>query len=80
METYDLDVQMEYERKKKELEEGYEDVFVKPGTSPNTEPEGNGQRGRPTMSDDERQSDPGNSETGRQPKPSSENGSEQQEE
>lgn len=80
METYDLDVQMEYERKKKELEEGYEDVFVKPGTKQNNEPGETGQRGRPTMSDDERQSDPGNSETGRQPKPSSENGSEQHEE
>ena len=58
---------------------GYPEVFVAPGKN-NTENESSGTVGRPTMDDDERNSDPGNSITGRQSKPSNPEGSEAQEE
>lgn len=76
LKNYGIDVDTEYELKKKEIEAGQMDVFVKPGTQSTGE---DNPVGRPAMDDSERQSDPGNSETGRQPKPSSENGSEKQE-
>ena len=84
--AHGVDIDMEYEQKKKEQDDGYDDVFVKPGTNNssgenNTEQsEGDGKRGRPTMDDDERNSDPSKSDTGRQEKPSRPEGSEEQEE
>lgn len=84
MENYNIDIDMEYNRKKTEESNGYEEVFVKPGTAAQKEDkdekDGNTQVGRPTMDDDERNSDPGKSVTGRAPKPSNEEGSEAQEE
>lgn len=83
--TYGIDADAEFEQKKSEKEAGYDDVFTKPGTTTtketgsNTDSDGDNPVGRPTMDDSERNSDPGNSETGRQPKPSSESGSEKQE-
>lgn len=75
--NYGIDVETEYARKKREIDAGYREVFVKPGSvSVN---DNDGKAGRPTMDDSERQSDPGNSETGRQPKPSNESGSDAQE-
>lgn len=77
LKNYGIDVDTEFEKKKKEIESGQDEVFTKPGSKTNNN---EGTIGRPTLDDSERQSDPGNSETGRNPKPSSENGSEKQEE
>jgi len=79
MDAHGFDVKYEFEQKKKEQSAGYADVFVAPGGK-NTENESSGTIGRPTLDDDERNSDPGNSETGRQSKPSNPEGSEAQEE
>lgn len=85
LKNYGINVETEFEKKKKEIAAGHRDVFVKPGTNPvaqNTNTDSGDEDnpvGRPTMDDGERQSDPGNSETGRAPKPSSEEGSEAQE-
>lgn len=82
MEAHGFNVQYEFEQKQKEKNEGYGEVFVAPGKNPVSEsndskPEESGEeRGRPLMDDSERNSDPGNSETGAAPKPSSEEGSE----
>lgn len=78
---YHIDMETEYELKKDEIDSGKNDVFVKPGINQadTVESSGSGDTiGRPTLDDSERQSDPGNSVTGRAPKPSSENGSEEQ--
>ena len=84
MEGYNIDLDMEYDRKKQEQQNGYDEVFTKPGASvqkeDKEETDGEATRGRPTLSDDERESDPGNSVTGRAPKPSNAEGSEAQEE
>lgn len=83
--AHGVDIDMEYEQKKKEQDDGYDDVFVKPGTNNsagenNTEQsEGDGKRGRPRKSDEERNSPEDNAVTGAQPKPSNEDGSERQE-
>lgn len=84
LKNYGIDVETEFEIKKKEISAGYPEVFVKPGSvntqnTSDNEGDNEGKIGRPTLDDSERQSDPGNSETGRQPKPSSEEGSEKQE-
>lgn len=81
MEAHGFNVQYEFEQKKKEAQEGYNEVFVAHGKTNNTsgnssESEGDGERGRPLMDDGERESDPANSDTGAAPKPSSEEGSE----
>ena len=78
---YGIDSDTEFEQKKKEINSGQNEVFVKPGVNTQKEDknETSDKRGRPTLDDGDRQSDPGNSETGRQPKPSSEDGSEKQE-
>lgn len=85
LEAHGIDVELEYERMKKEKEKGYDEVFVKPGTNTNANNAANNDTGenpvgRPTMEDGERESDPGHSETGRQNKPSRPEGSEKQEE
>ena len=82
MESYNLDVEMEYEQKKREADAGYDEVFAKPGTTPveqnAEEPEGDAKIGRPKMDEDERNSDENNAATGAQPKPSRPEGSESQ--
>lgn len=80
--SYNIDIDTEYERKKKELEDGKAEVFVMPGRSSNKEETNPSSEdamiGRPAMDDGERSSDPGNAATGRQPKPSNPEGSEEQ--
>ena len=82
MEAHGFNVQYEFDQKKKEAEEGYNEVFVAPNSKAATDnnsqsaSNGDGEAGRPVMDDSERASDPGNSETGAAPKPSSEDGSE----
>lgn len=81
LDQYHINMETEYELKKKENDEGITETFVKPGINQaDTVPSGDtgDTIGRPTLDDSERQSDPGNSETGRQPKPSNEEGSEAQ--
>lgn len=82
LDQYHIDMNTEYEQKKLENDSGITETFVKPGINQaDTEHSGdNGDTvGRPTLSDGDRQSDPGNSATGRNPKPSNESGSEAQE-
>ena len=76
MKAHGLDVEAEFEQKKKEQEEGYNEVFVAPAKNTGAESDGDGERGRPVLDDSERNSDPSKSDTGAQPKPSSEDGSE----
>lgn len=84
LDRYHIDMKTEYELKKQEIDDGKPEVFVKPGinqadTELTTIDDNNSTSGRPALDDSERQSDPGNSVTGRQPKPSNEAGSEAQE-
>ena len=83
--AHGIDIDMEYELKKQEQDDGYDEVFLKPGTNISSDdiPEnndGDNQRGRPRKSDDERNSPEDNAVTGAQPKPSNPEGSESQEE
>jgi len=85
LEAHHIDIDTEFERKQQEKKNGMTDVFTAPGktSSTNTSQQTNNEDvtiGRPTKDDGERQSDPGNAETGRSPKPSNPEGSEQQEE
>lgn len=72
--TFGFDVGQEVERKKKEQTDGTADALMpKAANDKSAEPDVNdsdGERGRPKLNDQERHSDPGNSETGAQPKPS----------
>lgn len=85
LKTYGINVETELEKKKKEIAAGQTEVFLKPGSTIPTNSGGNSSNeestaiGRPTMDDGERESDPGNAETGRQEKPSNPQGSEKQE-
>ena len=83
LDNYGIDVETEFEQKKKEIAAGQNEVFLKPGVKQtetnNTNTDSDNPVGRPTLDDSERQSDPGNSETGRAPKPSNEGGSDAQE-
>ena len=82
MEAHGFDVEYEFKTKQQEQKAGYQDVFVVPNTkntntdNGSSDGDGDGEQGRPVMDDSERNSDPGNSETGAAPKPSSEDGSE----
>ena len=86
LKTYGINVETEFEKKKKEIKAGQNEVFLKPGSTTSTnngggtsnEDDGDGKIGRPTLEDGERNSDPGKSETGRQEKPSRPQGSEKQ--
>ena len=82
LEAHGVDVDMEYERMKKEKADGYDEVFVKPGASNkqdnNDTSGGDKKKGRPVLEDGDRNSSVDNSETGRNPKPSQPNGSEEQ--
>lgn len=84
LDAYHVDIDTEFERKKDEKDSGKADLFVAPGkqSQTNSNPKSGDEDvviGRPTLDDSERESDPGNSETGRQPKPSVPEGSEAQE-
>lgn len=84
--NYNIDSEAEFEQKKKEIAAGQNEVFIKPGTAAPKEDkdetggEGDAPVGRPRMSDEERESDPGKARTGAQPKPSNPEGSEPQQE
>lgn len=86
MESYGMDLKQEAERRKNEVEAGYDELFVAPSkrtveqtpSEPTDETE-TVQRGRPTLDETERNSDTSHSETGRNPKPSNPEGSEPQE-
>ena len=81
MQSYGLDMNQEVERKKAEEERGIHSVLApsdKDSCQENSE-ESTGVRGRPTLDEEERHSDPANSQTGRQPKPSNPDGSVKQE-
>lgn len=83
--NYGIDYQRERKRRDGENKSGDQEVFAKPGTNVATQNEENQSDenetiGRPTLTDDERNSDPTKSDTGRNPKPSNEEGSEKQEE
>ena len=85
MDAHGLNVESEFKLKQKEQEAGYNEVFVAPNSKNSannntSDGSGDGENGRPILDDSERNSDPGNSETGAQPKPSSEEGSERKEE
>ena len=84
MDAFNLDANKEFEIKKSEHEAGYDEVFAKPGTNTQSndaaqDADGDGNIGRPTLDDSERNSSPDNSDSGRLPKPSNPDGSEAQE-
>ena len=56
-----------------------DDCKTKSGNNAVSASEGEAERGRPTLDNEERHSDPSKSQTGRQPKPSNPEGSEAQE-
>ena len=83
MQSYGLDMNQEVERKKTEEAQGVHAVLA-PSDKDNCRETAdkaadNGIRGRPTLDEEERHSDPANSQTGRQPKPSNPDGSIEQE-
>ena len=82
LDAYHVDIDTEFERKKKEIADGKADVFVAPGKTTSGDSNNNDEEaeiGRPRMDDSERNSDEGNAITGAQPKPSRPQGSEAQE-
>lgn len=74
LQSYGMDIKQEAERRKKEIANGLDELFV----APNQRSTEDSVIGRPTLSDTERNSDTSNSITGRQPKPSNPDGSEPQ--
>lgn len=80
MQSYGLDMKQELERKKAEEEQGIHVVLAPSDKDKcNEQTQETDVRGRPTMDDNERHSDPANAATGRQPKPSNPEGSSKQE-
>ena len=75
LQAHGMDMKQEAERRKKEKNDGIDDLFVAPNQRQTKE---EGTIGRPTLSDTERNSDTFNSMTGRHPKPSNPEGSEAQ--
>ena len=85
MEAHGFDVEAEFKQKQKEIQEGYNEVFVAPNkkasaTNNNDSSDGDVKIGRPKMDDDERNSPEDTAQTGAQPKPSNPDGSESQDE
>lgn len=83
LQTHGFDFKQEATRKESEMNDGTFALLSKDAGIQNTEPkntEDPKQRGRPTLSDEERMSDPAKSVTGRAPKPSRPEGSESNEE
>lgn len=82
LQTHGYDIKQEEERLKKEEKQGLFDLFRQPSNRQGGQKEDvsdNEQKGRPTLDDSERHSDPSKSVTGRQPKGSNPEGSEPQE-
>lgn len=73
-------IEVEKTLREKEAKDGTDDVFVdRELKASENNSNGNSSQGRPELDESERKSDPSNSETGRQPKPSRPEGSEKQE-
>lgn len=70
---YSLD--LEVEQRQKEQKDGVEEIMIERRATTVTQTDGDGKVGRPEMDMDERTSDPGASERGKQPKPSNPEGS-----
>ncbi len=82
MKTQGYSVEVEKTQREKESSDGTDEVLSVRATKAESKSEGSSEettQGRPTLDDSERKSDPSKSETGRQPKPSSPEGSEKQE-
>lgn len=77
MDIHGFDMKQEYDRRKNEDETGITDTLLPRENKDENDTTGNGDGkvGRPSMDDTERQSDPADSLTGKQPKPSSPDGS-----
>lgn len=79
MEIYGYDMNQEVSRRRSELDEGIDDVLrnrnFKQDFVKEDKDNPDAKTGRPTMDDSERTSDPGSAQTGKQPKPSSPDGS-----
>jgi hypothetical protein len=80
MESYGIDIEQEAERRKSEIKNGYDEIFVAPAkrgdtSDTNQETSEPAVQGRPTLDVTERNSDEANSVTGRNPKPSNPEGS-----
>lgn len=78
LQTYGYDMGQEVERRKTEEKTGIYEVMVPPDKETSSEDNENTSTGRPTLDDSERHSDPAKSVTGRQPKGSNPEGSEEQ--
>ena len=79
MDSFGMDMEEQYEKKSSEEQRGIHEVLA-PSDKDNCleKDESTNERGRPTLDDDERQSDPSKSITGRQPKASNPDGSDAQ--
>lgn len=79
LQAYGFDMGQEVERKRNEMNNGVTEL-IHPAAATDTEMTNNNDSviGRPTLDENERNSDPLKSETGRQPKPSNPEGSEKQ--
>ena len=85
MESYGIDIKQEAERRKSEIQDGYDKIFVAPAkrsdaSEQKEEITETPVQGRPKLDDTERHSDEANSVTGRNPKPSNPEGSVPQDE
>lgn len=79
LEAHGFDMNQEVERRKSEAKSGIDDVLTSDaGGNESNDSNEPATQGRPTLDDSERSSDPANSMTGRQPKPSNPDGSEAQ--
>ena len=74
METHGYNIDAEKTKREQEKSDGIDEALA-PRDGSRQVPEETGKQGRPEMTDDERTSDPGASERGKQPKPSNEDGS-----
>lgn len=74
LDNHGYDLKQEFERRERENKDGIDQVFYKPGTLPMQEDpdnnESDGKTGRPKLDDEERNSSPADSTTGKLPKPS----------
>lgn len=75
LQTHGYDIRQEVERRKKESQDGTDEILSAPKDAEKQAEQQSGVIGRPTLSDEERNSDPSKSETGRQPKGSNPEGS-----
>ena len=78
LQVHGYDIGQEAERRKVEKQKGLEDVLSPRATAKTSTEDESKAKGRPTMDDTERNSDPSKSVTGRQPKGSNPEGSEAQ--